>query len=129
MLAQDLFPTFDQLPYDNDFNTSFYEDDGLGILHPRHHWCFLAEITGCIPWIRPTYQAKDTDGYNILIAFHTDDRSPHILDQCQVGDTIAIMYANSHIFADGQSGIRVESDDMVKVCIVFPFPFPFMLLS
>ena len=129
MLAQDLFPTFDQLPYDNDFNTSFYEDDGLGILHPRHHWCFLAEITGCIPWIWPTYQAKDTNGYNILIAFHTDDRSPHILDQCQVGDTIAIMYANSHISADGQSGIRVESDDMVKVCIVFPFPFPFMLLS
>jgi len=47
MLAQDLFPTFDQLPYDNDFDTSFYEDDELSILNSRHHWCFLAEITEC----------------------------------------------------------------------------------
>ena len=41
MLAQDLFPTFDQLPYDNDFDTSFYEDDELSILNSRHHWCFF----------------------------------------------------------------------------------------
>ncbi|KAF5347723.1 hypothetical protein D9756_010306 [Leucocoprinus leucothites] len=115
ILNKDLFPSFYDLPYDNSYDVSFYKEDGYGVLNPRRHWCFLTEVTQCVPWIRPTYHAKDAEGTEILIAFHTEDRSPHILAQCDVGDTLAIMYANSHGFADGQLGIRVESDDMVKI--------------
>lgn len=61
------------------------------------------------------YYAKDTDGATVFIAFHTDDRSPGILQECKVGDTLAIMYANSHAFMDGKVGIRVEADEFVKV--------------
>ncbi|KAF9442706.1 hypothetical protein P691DRAFT_810223 [Macrolepiota fuliginosa MF-IS2] len=110
-----LFPPFIRLPYDNDYNVEFYEANRAGILQPRRHWCFLAEVTECISWIRPAYFAKDVNGDKIFIAFHTDDRSPEILRECQVGDTFAIMYANSHAFMDGKVGIRVEHDDSVKL--------------
>lgn len=35
--------------------------------------------------------------------------------ECKVGDTFAIMYANSHAFMDGKVGIRVEADEFVQV--------------
>ncbi len=93
----------------------FYKDDGTGVLQPRRHWCFLVEVTECVPWLRPTYFAKDVDGGQVFIAFHTEDRSPGIMRDCKVGDTLAIMYANSHAFMDGKVGIRVEDDDSVHV--------------
>ncbi|EKM76298.1 hypothetical protein AGABI1DRAFT_122698 [Agaricus bisporus var. burnettii JB137-S8] len=111
-----LFPNFTQLPYDNDYDVTFYKEDAeSGILRPRHHWCFLVEITEIVPWLRPMYYAKDIDGQSVFIAFHTDDRSPHIARECKVGDTMAIMYAQSHAFMDGKIGIRVESHDYVKL--------------
>lgn len=113
--SQKLFPTFNQLPYDNDYDVNFYKDGRDGVLRPRRHWCFLVEITEYVPWLRPMYYAKDTDGTTVFIAFHTDDRSPGILQECKVGDTLAIMYANSHAFMDGKVGIRVEADEFVKV--------------
>lgn len=118
--VQKLFPLFTQLPYDRRYDVGFFKEDRwLGTLRPRHHWCFLVEITKVVlcvvPPIRPMYYGKDAKGKILFIAFHTDDRSPHIKRDCRVGDTLAIMYAESHLFLDGNIGIRVEFNEHVEV--------------
>jgi hypothetical protein len=118
--TQKQFPLFEQLPYDRLYDINFFKEDlWLRQLRPRHHWCFLVEITKvvqCIvPPLRPMYLGKDAIGEDFFIAFHTVDKSPHIKRDCRVGDTLAIMYAESHSFLDGQVGIRVEMNEHVKV--------------
>ncbi|KAF8869401.1 hypothetical protein BD779DRAFT_1586819 [Infundibulicybe gibba] len=111
------FPPFSKLPFDQDVPASFYELDS-GMYQPKKHWCFFAQIIARVPWpIRPMYQVKDMDGQTLLVAFHLDDRSrfPHIEARCQVGHTLAFMYANRHHFSDGQKGIRVETEETFTV--------------
>ncbi|XP_006456569.1 hypothetical protein AGABI2DRAFT_139276 [Agaricus bisporus var. bisporus H97] len=116
---KELFPAFEQLPSDtpdDGYDVDYFEfDEYLGIIEPIHHWCLLVEITEVVPYIRPTYYGKDVDGTAVFIVFYTDDRSPQIARNCNVGDTLALMYAETHMFNDGQVGIRVDSDDYVKV--------------
>ncbi|EKM76299.1 hypothetical protein AGABI1DRAFT_87282, partial [Agaricus bisporus var. burnettii JB137-S8] len=116
---KELFPTFGQLPSDtpdDGYDVDYFEfDEYSGVIEPIHHWCLLVEITEVVPYIRPTYYGKDVDGTAVFIVFYTDDRSPQIARNCNVGDTLALMYAETHMFNDGQVGIRVDSDDYVKL--------------
>lgn len=61
------------------------------------------------------YLLRDVTGTEFIVAFYTDERSPEVLRDCKVGDTMAIMYAHMHNFIDGQVGIRVEEAETVKV--------------
>ncbi|KAF8204288.1 hypothetical protein K438DRAFT_1579862 [Mycena galopus ATCC 62051] len=72
---------------------------------------------GDIPWIRPMLRVQDKTGEEYLVAFHLADRSryPAIAEKCKNGYTICVTYAEQHLFADGQIGVRVENEWGVKV--------------
>ncbi|KAJ7631392.1 hypothetical protein DFH06DRAFT_1439218, partial [Mycena polygramma] len=101
------FPAFRSLPLENDWDSTYYSENGLA----KTRWCFLAEIKRNVPWFRPTqYKVVDKDGDEYLVAFHPKDRArePIIAEKCRDGYTMCIMYAVKHLFLDGQIGVRVD---------------------
>ncbi|KAF9483722.1 hypothetical protein BDN70DRAFT_918273 [Pholiota conissans] len=109
---EEYFPTFDQLPYDNDVSPRYYAcRPSDGAYAPIKHWCFLVEIVEKVKWIRPTFRVKDKNGRELLVMcyFDSDFETPSIWEKrCKQGGVMAMMYANFHNFMDGQTGIRVE---------------------
>ncbi|KAH8822359.1 hypothetical protein DL96DRAFT_1620817 [Flagelloscypha sp. PMI_526] len=45
LLDSRYFPSFDELPYDNDLNEDFFQAGPSGVYAPSHHWAYLGEIT------------------------------------------------------------------------------------
>ncbi|KAJ3503315.1 hypothetical protein NLJ89_g8491 [Agrocybe chaxingu] len=132
------FPSLRGITVDNmfDHNTlEYYSEQGHeGFLRPTKHWCLLTEIVEEREWIRPMYTVKDKAGGQFLVAFHHDyDGTPgfrvsetfgmpanrrlpeSLASNAKPGNVMAFMYAQNHMFADGQQGIRVEDLDQVKV--------------
>lgn len=118
---QEYFPTFTDLPLDHDISMRpFISPDYYGISQvPLKHWCLLVEIIELIPWpLRPMWRVKDKDGKELLVAcyFDQDVEIPKSWEKhCRPGGVIAIMYALTHVFADGQIGIRAEDVQNIKV--------------
>ena len=121
---QDYFPTFSELPDENELDLRYYSDpfdSGSGVASPVKHWCLLVEVIRQIPWIRPMFMVKDGAGQQFLVAFHLDSDQPspkEALKHAKPGNTMSIMYAEQHFFMDGQHGIRLEGVKTVKVCFV-----------
>jgi hypothetical protein len=112
------FPTFTSLPEDSDIDLRYYDEERSGIYGPVKHWCLLAEIVEPIPYFRPMFTAKDKAGKEFLVAMYLDNdvALPDFWHKhCKPGNVVAIMYANSHIFVDGQTGIRLEEVETLKV--------------
>lgn len=127
------FPSYKQLPHDNDLNEDYYSLDGRsGVYRPGMHWCYIAEIIRDDTFVRPMFLVKDKEGHESRVAFHLEGRTGPMIRQippqfgaveppsfnkvpCKVGNTICIMYANQHDFADFTHGIRVEERDTVTV--------------
>ncbi|KAK7063858.1 MYND-type domain-containing protein [Favolaschia claudopus] len=108
------FPPYPNLPDERYLDKRYYSRAGP----PKFHWCFLAEIKNQEPWIRPTYyKVKDRNDKEYLVSFHLGDptRDQAVAEMCRDGYTICVMYAERHLFADGQIGVRVEDEDSVKV--------------
>ncbi|KAK7026156.1 hypothetical protein R3P38DRAFT_2946666 [Favolaschia claudopus] len=106
------FPPYRSLPEERCLDERYYSRAG-----PKLHWCFLAEIKNQVPWIRPKYyNVKDRNEKEYLVSFHLGDptRDQAIAEMCRDGYTICVMYAERHLFADGQIGVRVENEDTVK---------------
>ncbi|KIM44316.1 hypothetical protein M413DRAFT_443324 [Hebeloma cylindrosporum] len=64
------------------------------------------------------YLVKDKAGKQFLVALYLDNgvEIPAIWKKhCFPGSVIAIMYATSHSFADGQHGVRVEELENIKM--------------
>lgn len=105
---RDTFPDFKRLPKE------------LGLSHhrnsPRRHWCFLVEIVGFYEFIRLHLKVRDVAGQgDLTVAFHSEDRGRDHIQQVKVGHTVAILYAEGHVFLDSQIGVRVEDSSVVKV--------------
>ena len=119
------FPTFNSLPEDSDLDLRYYGEEYSGVYGPVKHWCLLAEIVKPIPYIRPMFTAKDKTGEEFLVAMYLDNdvALPDFWHKyCKPGNVVAIMYACSHTFMDGQTGIRVEEVGTIKVnkfCLCF----------
>ncbi|KAF8197116.1 hypothetical protein BJ912DRAFT_1140725 [Pholiota molesta] len=119
MRDEEHFPTFLELPDDNDLDLRYYEDpyEAGGVVGPIKHWCLLAEIVEVIPYMRPMFRVKDKANNEFLVAcyFDTHLKMPPIWEKrCKKGGVIAILYATSHYFMDGQNGVRVEEMEYVK---------------
>ena len=114
------FPTFADIPDENDLDLKFYETvDGFNYT-PRKHWCFLAEIVGIENFIRFNLVVRDRSGARVPVLFYTDNRGSEFAPQLQRGHTIAILYALQHGFLDMSVGIRLEECSVVKVGPIWP---------
>ena len=112
------FPTFSSLPEDSDIDLRYYGEEYNGVYGPVKHWCLLVEIVEPISYFRPMFTAKDKAGQQFLVAMYLDNdvALPDFWNKyCKPGNVVAIMYACSHSFMDGQSGIRVEDVENIKV--------------
>jgi hypothetical protein len=112
------FPTFSSLPEDSDLDLRYFGEECSGVYGPIKHWCLLAEIVEPITYFRPMFTAKDKAGKEFLVAMYLDNDVvlPDFWHKyCKPGNVVAIMYACSHIFVDGQIGIRVEEVGTIKV--------------
>ena len=109
------FPTFAELPDENDIDPAFYGTVDGYTYTPRKHWCFLAEIVGVENFIRVKLLVRDRSGSRVPVTFYTDGRGSEFAPQLQQGHTIAIMYALQHGFLDMSVGIRLEECSGVKV--------------
>lgn len=110
------FPTFDDLPDEDDVDLEYYDTvDGFSY-SPWRHWCFLAEITDVELFTRVRLTVRDKAGTTVPVAFYTDGRGNEFApSQLQPGNTVAILYAHCHAFLDFTVGIRQEEYNLIKV--------------
>ncbi|KAG1774395.1 hypothetical protein EV702DRAFT_1270011 [Suillus placidus] len=99
------FPTFRDLPDENDVDPTYY-DEGPYRFAPRQHWCFLGEIVGSYGLCRALLRVKDKDGQTIGQA---------LVPQIKEGHTVAVLYGEQHGFLDMTVGIRVEEASIIKI--------------
>ena len=72
------FPSFIDLPHENDVDPEFYSsNDGL-TYRPRRHWLFLAEIVEFGTLLRLQMDIKDADGKTVPLFFYTDRRGSEL---------------------------------------------------
>ena len=110
------FPGFMDLPRENTVDLDFYESSDMSTYRPRRHWCFLGEIVDFGMLLRLELKIKDVDGKEIPLYFYTDGRGSELAPaQVQKGHTVAILYAQRHVFVYGDPGIRHEDPQMIKV--------------
>ncbi|KAK7418595.1 hypothetical protein QQZ08_011179 [Neonectria magnoliae] len=110
------FPSFMELPDENDVDEDFFKsNDGVNY-KPRRHWCFLAEIVDYGALLRLQMTIKDVSGETLPLFFHTDGRGGEISpSQTHKGYTVAILYAQQHAFAFSEPGIRHEDPPLIKI--------------
>ena len=110
------FPSFIDLPDENDADPDFYESSDMVTYRPRRHWCFLGEIVDFATLVRLQMEIKDIDGNKIPVFFYTDGRGSELAPaQVQKGYTVAFLYAQRHAFLFCEPGIRHEDPQMIKV--------------
>ena len=110
------FPSFEDLPDENDIDDRYYSlSPYTSIYRPHRHWCFLGEIVDEMFFVRLRLELRDTAGARVPVHFHTDDRGSSFALRCQKGTTLALLYANSHNFADMSVGLRIEDAESVSV--------------
>jgi hypothetical protein len=126
--SEKTFPSFNNLPGDNDVDLEFFQSaDGFSYYPPKH-WGFLAEIASFGWLVRLSFFVKDKNGVDVPIHFHTDDRGRE-LDPAYIeeGYNVAVLYAEQHGFIDLSIGIRHESptainnDDNIKISVCAHF--------
>ena len=113
------FPTFQNLPEDNDLNLTYYRQSSAGYYVHSHTWCFVGEITNDevaqMDFLRNRVLVKDRRGQDdIPIAFYPESGS-FDFKTLRNGHTICVMYAHKHQFLDLTIGLRIEELNTVKV--------------
>ena len=117
------FPSFEQLPHENDIDTTYYKlNKRTSVWEPRLTWCFVADITNADRAQTPGFFGrnrtivKDRDGNDgIPIYFYHDGFSYMDFSLIKKGHTIAVLQAEVHYFMDGQIGLRIENLENVAV--------------
>lgn len=108
------WPSFFELTEHYDPSTFYYTGWDEGILTPRIHWCYFAEITmaNYHPF-RPSVLVKDRDGNEHPIIFYLDNGEvlPGYPHDFKVGHTLALLYPSRKMFMDMSEGIRLEDTD------------------
>ncbi|KAI8866968.1 hypothetical protein GQ42DRAFT_165141 [Ramicandelaber brevisporus] len=108
------FPSYKQLPSDDDVDEDFY-DISYGIGQLRKHWCYMGEIVEVIPYVRVILKVRDVKGTVVMVAFYQDNTEYLDKSGLKLGSTIFIRYAHQHYFMDGSEGLRIEDLSSVLV--------------
>jgi hypothetical protein len=111
----DIFPAFSGLPTRNSGDSRFYEIVN-GTYQPLRRWCFLGEIVSSATLHHLELELADTNDKKIPLHFNTDGRGSELPPaHIQKGHTVAVLYAQRHVFMYGDPGIRHEDPKMLKV--------------
>lgn len=112
------FPSFADLPHENDVQDGYWECNESGVYVPACTWFFMAEIVNdeCsqIPFLRNQVQVKDREGQQVPIYFYPED-GYFDFKLLKNGNTILVVNGQKHDFLDLQVGLRIESLDTVSV--------------
>ncbi|KAG2132907.1 uncharacterized protein EDB93DRAFT_1093524 [Suillus bovinus] len=108
------FPTFSDLPDENDVDLTYYDEGPYGFA-PSQHWCFLGEIVDSYGLGRILLRVKDKEDQVVTIGLYTDDRGQALAPQIKQGHTVAVLYGEQHGFLDMSVGIRVEEASVIRI--------------
>ncbi len=113
------FPSFKNLPHDNDIADGYWEEEYCGVYQPGCTWFFMAEITNDeaaqMPFMRNTVVARDRAGRNdIRIAFYPED-GYFDFQSLKKGSTLLVTNGLRHDFLDLTRGLRIEALDSACV--------------
>ena len=113
------FPSFFNLPREDDLSMVYYCPGPLGEFRRCRTWYFLAEITfdehAPFPILRRRILVKDReDQDDIPIAFYPE-RGAFNYELLKKGWTVAVMCAEQHDFFDLSVGLRIEDLDSINV--------------
>lgn len=111
------FPSFPQLPNDVDISNSlgrYYRSTSDQTCVRSRTWCFVGEILQDTSFLRRSFLIKDRAGYEFPLYFYPECGS-FDYTTLKEGHTVAVMLAESHFFADGSIGIRLENLDTITV--------------
>ena len=112
---REVFPSFDALPNKNSVSPDFNEEHD-GTHRPVRHWCFLGEIVDFTILHHLELKLADIDNKEVPLHFYTHGRGSEMVpEQIHKGHTIAVLYAEGHVFAYGDPGIRHEDSSNMKV--------------
>ncbi|KAJ7249908.1 hypothetical protein C8J57DRAFT_1079306, partial [Mycena rebaudengoi] len=83
---------------------------------PHHYWCYLGEVVAdSSDTARTLVTSEDKSGQRIRVEFHFDDTAEFDYESVKVGSTIVVLYAEQHIFEDGNPGLHLEHPKFVKI--------------
>jgi hypothetical protein len=110
-----IFPAFTALPSSNKVDLDLY-GKADGTHQPLRHWCFLGEIVNSTTLHHLELELTDIDDKRIPLHFNTDGRGSELAPvQIRKGDTVAVLYAERHIFTYGDPGIKHMNPQMLRV--------------
>jgi hypothetical protein len=118
------FPPFSSVPdidcYEmrGPFYYSGWKGEHGGNLVPTRHWCVIGEIEiESFSPIRKAMLFKTRWGEKVAVWFYNESFpiKTFSLADCKVGNTIAILYGERKVMADGSTGIRQEYPHVVYV--------------
>eukprot|EP00397_Hematodinium_sp_SG-2012_P012407 GEMP01012576.1.p1 GENE.GEMP01012576.1~~GEMP01012576.1.p1 ORF type:complete len:599 (+),score=98.08 GEMP01012576.1:54-1850(+) len=116
------FPSFANLPGENEVRFDYYTEHRGSRLLPSRHWCLVGEVEHVVYGIRWRVQIKTRFGERVIVHFHLDledeeSKKPRFFGWSDIkqGTTLCILYAQVHDFLDMTQGIRQEYDSGVMV--------------
>lgn len=106
------FPTWSNLPNEQDLFTNPYHGAS-----PKKHYCFLGEITEHFTLIRLQIHLRDLSRTAVIPLFlRTPGRETEVPQGlCKKGNTVAVLYPFQHDLMAGDTGIRLEDEELIKV--------------
>ncbi len=113
------FPSFRDLPHENNLEAGYWQCDLSGVYVPACTWFFMAEITNdeCSQnaFLRNQVRVTDRAGQrNIPIYFYPEGGS-FDFKLLKKGSTIFVANGQKHDFLDLSIGLRIEELDTVSV--------------
>lgn len=113
------YPPFKKIPMADGFSSDsekYYAAQPDGAYAVYRHWAFIAEISRRAPYpFHIGIYAKDRDGFEIPIFFYLENGVEILQEQLVPGHTMVVRYAESHHYADGQIGLRIEDATLVRI--------------
>jgi hypothetical protein len=112
---QPSFPTFGSCPDENELNLGYFGSEDGFLYRPRRHWCLLAEIIDIFLFFRLRLSVRDKAGREFPVHFYLDGNEQVDPRLFRVGNTIAVLYPQKHLFLDMTVGLRLESMKTIQV--------------
>ena len=113
------FPSFRDLPHENEIEEGYWKCDDTGVFVPACTWFFMAEITydecSQIPFLRNRVAVRDRVGHEEIPIYFYPEEGFFDFKTLKKGSTILVANGQKHNFLDLSIGLRIEQLDTVSV--------------